>query len=76
MIHLEDDGTLVFTGDQVYQAPNYEDEAPLGAGLLWGKTEWFETLRHIKEIERRHDAEVVYGHDADQFEEIRDGWGR
>ena len=76
MIHLDDDGTVVFTGDQVYQAPNYEAEQPLGAGLLWGKTEWFDSLQRIKEIQRRHDAEVVYGHDTDQFAEIEDGWGQ
>ncbi|GAB7017627.1 N-acyl homoserine lactonase family protein [Halostagnicola bangensis] len=76
MIHLDDDGTVVFTGDQIYQSPNYEDEEPLGASLLWGKTEWFDSLRRIKSLERCHDAEIVYGHDTDQFEEIQDGWGR
>jgi N-acyl homoserine lactone hydrolase len=74
VIHL-DSGTVVFTGDQVYQSTNYEDEAPLGAGLLWGKTEWFDSLQRIKSIERRHDAEIVYGHGPAQFEAIRDGWG-
>ena len=76
VIHLDDDGTVVFTADQVYQAPNYEAEQPLGAGLLWGKTEWFDSLQRIKEIQRRHDATVVYGHDTDQFAEIEDGWGQ
>ncbi|ELY61781.1 N-acyl homoserine lactonase family protein [Natronolimnohabitans innermongolicus] len=76
VIHLDDEGTIVFAGDQLYRAENFEDEAPLGAGLLWGKTEWFDSLQRIKSLERRHDAEVVYGHDSDQFESIRDGWGQ
>jgi N-acyl homoserine lactone hydrolase len=75
VIHLDGEGTLVFTGDQVYQAPNFEEEVPLGAGLLWGKRPWFESLRRIEELQRRHDAEVVYGHDPEQFETIREGWG-
>ncbi|WP_418281424.1 N-acyl homoserine lactonase family protein [Halorubrum sp. DTA98] len=75
VIHLDDEGTIVFTGDQVYMAENYESEVPLGGSLLWGKTEWFESLRRLESIERRHDAEVVYGHDPDQFEAMRPGWG-
>lgn len=72
MIHLEDE-TLVFTGDEIYQAENYEEEMPLGAGLLWSQRHWFETLQRIKDLERRHDAEVVYGHDPDQYEALS-GW--
>ncbi|MFB6155455.1 MAG: N-acyl homoserine lactonase family protein [Haloferacaceae archaeon] len=74
MIHLDGEGTVVFTGDQVYMGPNYEEDVPLGANLLWGKTEWYESLRRVRELERAHDAQVVYGHDPDQFEEIRGGW--
>lgn len=72
VIHLEDE-TLVFTGDEIYQAENYEEEMPLGAGLLWSKRHWFETLQRIKDLERRYDATVVYGHDPDQYEALT-GW--
>jgi len=37
MIHLDGEGTIVFTGDQVYMADNFEAEIPLGANLLWGR---------------------------------------
>ncbi|MFC6837738.1 N-acyl homoserine lactonase family protein [Halomarina ordinaria] len=73
MIHLPDE-TVVFAGDEVYQSENYDDEVPLGAGLLWSGQHWFESLQRIKDLERRHDAQVVYGHDPDQFERILDGW--
>lgn len=72
MIHLDGE-TLVFAGDEIYQAENYEDEVPLGAGLLWSHRHWFESLQRIKDLERRHDAEVVYGHDPEQFAAF-DGW--
>ena len=74
MIHLDDHGTVIFTGDQVYMTENIEHEIPLGAPLIWGKTEWFDSLRRIKELQRRHDAEIVVGHDPEQFETIREGW--
>ncbi|GAB7092619.1 N-acyl homoserine lactonase family protein [Halorubrum luteum] len=75
VIHLDDDGTVVFTGDQVYMDENYQDEVPLGGPLMWGKTEWRDSLQRIRSYERRHDAEVVFGHDPEQFEAIQPGWG-
>lgn len=44
-------------------------------GHTLGTHDEFESLRRIREIQRRHDAEVVYGHDPEQFETIRGGWG-
>ncbi|WP_134669737.1 N-acyl homoserine lactonase family protein [Halorussus marinus] len=76
VIHLDGDGTVIFTGDEVYQSENYEDEQPLGGPLTWAKRDWFESLQRIKDLQRTHDAEVVYGHDPDQFEAIRSGWGQ
>lgn len=73
MIHLEHK-TIIFTGDQLYMAENYEDEIPLGGPLTWGKTEWRESLRRIQSLERRHDAEVIFGHDPAQVEAIKPGW--
>ena len=75
VIHLDSDGTVVFTGDQVYMDENYEAGTPLGGPLVWGKTEWAESMNRIRELERRHDAEVVFGHDPEQFEAIQPGWG-
>lgn len=75
IFHLDEAGTLAFAGDEIYQAENYADETPLGAGLLWSHRHWFRSLQTLKEVEREHDATVVYGHDPDQFEAIRGGWG-
>ncbi|MFB6165685.1 MAG: N-acyl homoserine lactonase family protein [Haloarculaceae archaeon] len=74
MIHVDGTGTVVFAGDEIYQSENFESETPLGAGLLWSHQHWFESLQRLKELEREHDAEVVYGHDPEQFELIKGGW--
>jgi len=74
MIHLDDAGTVIFTGDEVYQAENYENGTPLGAQLLWSGRHWFDSLQTIRDLQRRHDAEVVYGHDPEQYAEIGGGW--
>lgn len=74
VIHLDAYGTLLFTSDVVEVAANYERERPPGPGILWNRDEWYESLRTLKALERRHDAEVVYGHEADQLQRITDGW--
>jgi glyoxylase-like metal-dependent hydrolase (beta-lactamase superfamily II) len=73
MIHLDNDGTVLFAGDELFVRRNYENEQPLGGGLLWSKREWFDSLRLLKELERRHDATVFCGHDTGDVERLRDG---
>lgn len=70
-LDLADPGTVVFAGDLVYSRANYDDEHPMGGGLLWSKRHWLESLRLVKDIERREDALVFCGHDADDVERLR-----
>lgn len=69
-IELSDESLLI-AGDEAYMRVNYDEELPLGAGLLWDKRAWFESLRRLKDRERRHDALVVCGHDAGDAERLR-----
>ena len=64
------DGTLVIAGDECYVDANYREGAPLGPGLLWSERAWHGSLETVRELERRHDADVLYGHDLDRFEEL------
>lgn len=68
------DTTVLLAGDEAYMRVNYDEERPLGAGLLWGKREWFESLHRLKERERRHDAVVLCGHDPDDVARLRNGF--
>jgi N-acyl homoserine lactone hydrolase len=72
---LDNDRTLLVIGDEAYMRPNYDEELPLGAGLLWSKRAWFESLRRLKERERRYDAKVLCGHDPEDTERLRNGLG-
>jgi glyoxylase-like metal-dependent hydrolase (beta-lactamase superfamily II) len=74
VVEHDDAGTLAFASDHLETARNYREEVPPGPGLLWGRTEWFESLWKLKDLVRRRDATVIYGHDSDQFAAIRDGW--
>lgn len=74
-IHLDDHGTIIIAGDLLYLDENYQHEEPLGAHFLDSRLDWLESVRTVRELERTHDdAQVVYGHDLEQFEELGDGW--
>ncbi|WP_137289794.1 N-acyl homoserine lactonase family protein [Natronorubrum halophilum] len=70
-LELDDAGTVILAGDQAYTRVNYRDEWPMGGQLLWSKRHWLESLRTVKDLERRHDATVICGHDGDDLETLR-----
>jgi glyoxylase-like metal-dependent hydrolase (beta-lactamase superfamily II) len=65
-------GTLVVAGDLAYARANYEGEVPLGAGLLWDRPAWLDSVARVKDIQRRRDARVFVGHDEDDVARLRD----
>ena len=66
-----DERTVLLTSDEAYVRANYDYELPLGGELLWSKPHWRRSLRWLKDLERRHDALVVCGHDAEDVERLR-----
>lgn len=72
-LELEDPGTVIVVGDLAYMRTNYEDEHPLGAGLLWSKRHWIESVREVKARERRRDATVICGHAVEDLGRLREG---
>lgn len=73
LVH-RDDGVVLVVGDEAYVAANYTEERPMATSLLWSVREWSRSLQFAKDLERRHDADVVLGHDLDAFGSMRDGW--
>ncbi len=61
---------LLVVGDLAYAARNYEDGHPMGRDLLDSRPDWRASLRRAKEVARRRDALVVYGHDPDQVAQL------
>ena len=72
-LDVDDAGTVILAGDQAYIRENYDDEQPMGGGLLWSKRAWTESLRLLKDEQRRHDARVFCGHDPGDFEALQTG---
>ena len=64
---------MLVAGDAAFLEANYEDGRSMGASLLYDSRAADESIEFLRDLERRYDARVVYGHDAEQFERIRDG---
>lgn len=73
-IDLDGYGTVVFTSDIIEVAENYADGRPPGPGILWDREHWYQSLYDLRELERRHDAEMIFGHEIDQLDRILEGW--
>ncbi len=72
-LDLDDAGVVFLIGDQAYLRENYDDERPMGGGLMWSKRAWIESLQLCKDEQRRHDARVFCGHDPRDFETLQTG---
>ncbi|ADJ14373.1 N-acyl homoserine lactonase family protein [Halalkalicoccus jeotgali] len=70
---LPEAGAVIVAGDQAYVAENYTEGLPLGPTLLWSKRDWYDSLRWLKELERREDATLFFGHDPDSLSRLEGG---
>ena len=73
LFERENRENVLVAGDEAFLAPNYEEGRSMGASLLYDSRAYEESREFLKDLERRYDARVIYGHDPDQFERIRDG---
>jgi N-acyl homoserine lactone hydrolase len=73
LIQRENAENVLIAGDVAFLEANYEAGRSMGASLLTDSRACEESRRFLQDLERRHDARVIYGHDPDQFERIRGG---
>jgi|APHM01.1.fsa_nt_gi Zn-dependent hydrolases, including glyoxylases len=72
-VDIDSYGTALFIGDQADERANYDEGVPMGGGLLWSSQHWRESLRRVRDLQRRTDAEVFCGHASEDFERLRGG---
>jgi glyoxylase-like metal-dependent hydrolase (beta-lactamase superfamily II) len=72
--HIQREGEnedLLVAGDVAFLAENYEEGREMGASLIYDSRAQAESLRTLRDRERRTGATVLYGHDVDQFERLQ-----
>lgn len=67
VVHL-DSGTLIFPSDAVADHRNYEGQLP---GGVYDSMSYLESLRKVKDIERKYHGTVFFSHDAPQLASMK-----
>jgi N-acyl homoserine lactone hydrolase len=73
-VDLADEGTMIFASDSLYRSESY-GPPPIAAGIVYDTVAWFNSVEKIRTIAQEKDATVVFGHDPNQFAELRLGPG-
>lgn len=69
MVELKKTGTVIVTSDAVYCSDNYDrEQAP---GVIYDTLGWQRSLRRIKYIAKKKKAQVWFGHDRRQFDQLK-----
>jgi N-acyl homoserine lactone hydrolase len=69
-VDLPKSGTMIFTSDAVYRSENWGPPS-VGSAIVWDNRAYESSLERIRKVAVKTDATVVFGHDADQMNEIR-----
>jgi glyoxylase-like metal-dependent hydrolase (beta-lactamase superfamily II) len=70
VVHLMEDGTLIFPADAVYTSANY-GPPPRASGIVYDSLSYFKSIEKIHNLEKKHKAKVMFAHDMPFFEKIK-----
>jgi glyoxylase-like metal-dependent hydrolase (beta-lactamase superfamily II) len=68
IIRLPKSGSFIITGDEVYMKENWEQMVLPGLG--WSPVETIKSMEKLKEIAKKENAKVLYGHDPELWKEL------
>lgn len=69
-VDLPHEGTKIFTSDAVYLRDSWGPPA-VGAAIVWNNLAWLESVEKLRRIAEQTQAEVIFGHDAEQAADLR-----
>jgi glyoxylase-like metal-dependent hydrolase (beta-lactamase superfamily II) len=70
VVHLENEGTLIFPQDCVYSSEIYGPPAK-ASGLLYDSLSFFKSIEKVRALEKKYDAKVFFAHDEEFFKTIK-----
>lgn len=69
-VDLPRSGTMMFTSDAIYRTENY-GPPPVGSAIVWDNRQWQSSVEKLRHAATMTDATLLFGHDADQMNELR-----
>jgi glyoxylase-like metal-dependent hydrolase (beta-lactamase superfamily II) len=70
VVHLKEDGTLIFPADAIYTSANY-GPPPRASGIVYDSLSYFQSIAKLRNLERKHNAKVMFAHDMPFFETLK-----
>ncbi len=69
-VDLADEGTMIFTSDAIYMGDSY-GPPPVPAAIVNDLSQWYASVEKLRGIAEQTQANVVFGHDAEQLWSLR-----
>lgn len=70
MVHLENEGTLIFPMDAVYTKENYGPPAKM-SGIVYDSLSFLKSIEKIRSLQKKYDAKVMFSHDMQFFKTLK-----
>ena len=70
VVHLEDEGTLIFPQDCVYNSEVYGPPVK-ASGLLYDNISFFKSIEKVRKLQKKYNAKVFFAHDDEFFKTIK-----
>lgn len=67
ILNTKTKGCLIATSDSIYTRENYDKQLPPGGTINKTDQEFYDNLEKIKAMQKKYDAELIFGHDYDQI---------
>lgn len=70
VLHLENDGTLIFPSDSSYLADNYGPPAKLPSNIYDSRA-YMHSIEKIRRLQKKYNAKIMFSHDMDYFHKMK-----
>lgn len=70
MVHLENEGTLIFPADALYTQENYGPPTKM-SGIIYDSVAFRASIEKIRALQEKHNAKVMFSHDMPFFKKLK-----
>jgi len=70
MVHLKNEGTLIFPSDALYTQENYGPPTKL-SGIVYDTVAFRDSVEKIRVLQKEYDAKIMFSHDMSLFKTLK-----
>jgi N-acyl homoserine lactone hydrolase len=70
IVHLKDEGTLIFPSDALYTRENYGPPTKM-SGIVYDSVAFRDSIERIRALQKKYDAKIMFSHDLPVFKSFK-----